>query len=383
MKITIVLGAFFPVPPTMGGGVEKVWFGLAPEFVKRGHEVVMVSRRMSNQPSEEVIDGVRHLRVPGFTTPRSLIWLKFLDLLYSLRVKWILPAADILVTNTFWLPILVRDPQRGRIYVQVARYPKGQMRLYRNAARLQAPSHAVARAIAAEAPQLAGKTAVVPNPASEPISTTAPPPIAGREKIILYVGRVHPEKGVHLLIDAFVQGTPAALTDWKLMIVGPTETKFGGGGSEYFSKLQQSAGNSGNRVTFAGSIFDPGTLEKAYRSARLFVYPSVAERGESFGLAPLEAMTHGCAVLVSKLDCFSDFIRDPETGFVFDHRSTNPVESLREKMETVVGDEAVLARVAEAGHRKSAEYSPSRVAELFIADFSSLIQDADVPNRSR
>ena len=36
MKITIVLGAFFPVPPTMGGGVEKVWFTLAPEFVKRG-----------------------------------------------------------------------------------------------------------------------------------------------------------------------------------------------------------------------------------------------------------------------------------------------------------------------------------------------------------
>jgi hypothetical protein len=83
MKITIVLGAFFPVPPTMGGGVEKVWFSLAPEFVKRGHDVVMVSRKMPGLPREETIGGVKHLRVDGFDTPRSLVWLKFLDLIYS------------------------------------------------------------------------------------------------------------------------------------------------------------------------------------------------------------------------------------------------------------------------------------------------------------
>ena len=190
MKITIVLGAFFPVPPTMGGGVEKVWFSLAPEFVKRGHEVVLVSRRMPGQPIEEIAGGVRHLRVRGFNTPRSLIWLKFLDLLYSLRVKSILPAADILVTNTFWLPILVRNSRRGKVYVQVARYPKGQMRLYGGAARLQAPSHAVGRAIAAEASHLAEKIAVVPNPVSAPISTAPPPPMENRDKRILYVGRI-------------------------------------------------------------------------------------------------------------------------------------------------------------------------------------------------
>jgi glycosyltransferase involved in cell wall biosynthesis len=136
-------------------------------------------------------------------------------------------------------------------------------------------------------------------------------------------------------------------------------------------------------VIFAGSIFDPTALEKTFRSARLFVYPSLAERGESFGLAPLEAMTHSCGVLVSKLDCFGDFIRDDETGFVFDHRSDNPSRSLREKMEAVVADEALLARVAGAGHAKSAEYSLPRVADRFIADFSSLTHDANVRNPNR
>ncbi|HST30635.1 MAG TPA: glycosyltransferase family 4 protein [Chthoniobacterales bacterium] len=382
MKITIVLGAFLPVPPTMGGAVEKVWYGLAQQFRQRGHDVVMVSRKMPDQPREEIADGIRHLRVPGFNAPRSLIWLKFLDLLYSIRVRRFLPPADILVTNTFWLPLLVRDRTLGRVYVHVGRYPKGQVRFYRRAARLQAPSSAIARAIAAEAPQFSGKISVIPYPVPEPAAGT-PPSISNRQKVILYVGRIHPEKGVHLLVDAFIRGTRAAFTDWKMMIVGPAESRFGGGGTEYLFRLKRSIAKSDERITLAGSIFDPAALEKILRSARLFVYPSLAERGESFGLAPLEAMTQGCAVLVSKLDCFGDFIQGGETGFVFDHRSSSPAESLRAKMESVVSDEALLARVAEAGHLKSAEYSPSRVADLFIADFSSLIQDADVPNRSR
>lgn len=373
MKITIVLGAFLPVPPTMGGAVEKIWYVLAREFGRRGHQVTIVSRKMPDQPQDENRDGVRYLRVPGFNTPRSLIWLKFLDLIYSWRVMSILPVADILVTNTSSLPLLVHDRTRGKIYVHVGRYPKGQMRFYRRASRLQSPSNAVARAIAAEAPHLASKVSVVPYPA--PKSTlSAPPPIGRREKLILYVGRVHPEKGVHILIDAFLRGTRAALADWKLMIVGPTETKFGGGGEEYLAELRRSAAEAGEGVRFVGSIFDPTALEQTFRSARIFAYPSLAERGESFGLAPLEAMTHGCAVVVSSLDCFGDFIRDGETGFIFDHRLGDPVASLGEKLETLAVDEAVLARVAEAGCRKSEEYSLSRVADRFIADFSSLIQ---------
>jgi len=381
MKVTIVLGAFLPVPPTMGGAVEKIWSALAQEFARRGHEVVVVSRKMPDQPRDETVNGIRHLRVPGFDTPRSLVWLKFLDLLYSRRVMSILPPADILVTNTFWLPMLVRDSTHGKIYVHVGRYPKGQMRFYRRAARLQAPSKAVGRAIAAEAPHLSERVAVIPYPA--PGSTSAAPPsIANRNKIVLYVGRVHPEKGVHLLIDAFVRGTGAAFKDWKVMMVGPTETRFGGGGAEFLAKLKRSAAGAADRIAFAGSIFEPVALEKTLRDARLFVYPSLAERGESFGVAPLEAMTHGCAVLVSNLDCFSDFIRDGETGFVFDHRSSSAVESLRQKIDNVIGNEALLSRVAEAGQRKSSEYSLPHVADRFIADFSSLIEESDAARKT-
>jgi glycosyltransferase involved in cell wall biosynthesis len=386
MKITIVLGAFFPVPPAMGGGVEKVWFSLAPEFVKRGHDVVMVSRKLPELRREETINGVKHLRVDGFDTPRSLVWLKFLDLIYSLRTMSILrsrrmselPDADIIVTNTFWLPILLRNSKHGRVYVQVARYPKGQMRFYGSAARLQAPSQSVARVIAAEVPKRADKVSVVPNPV--PRSATSPPAIGDRNKIMLFAGRVHPEKGVHLLIDAFA-GKPAAFTDWKLMIVGPAEIKLGGGGTDYLVDLKRRARDAA--VVFRGPIFDPLALEKEFRSARIFAYPSLAERGETFGLAALEGMAHSCAVFVSDLGCFHDFIRDGETGFIFNHRAQNPVESLREKIASAIVDPALLARVADAGYRRSADYSVPRVADQFLVDFNSVLRESDAARTSR
>jgi glycosyltransferase involved in cell wall biosynthesis len=384
MKITIVTGAFLPVPPIMGGAVEKAWFGLAQEFARRGYEVVFVSRKVRELPRKEVVDAIKHIRVRGFDTPPSLLWLKFLDLLYSLRALSIvrsrrmseLPAADVIVTNTFWLPILLRNQQRGNVYVHVGRFPKGQMRFYSRAARLQAPSRAVADAIKTETPQLASKVAVIPYPLPYTTSGITPAPMEKREKIVLFVGRVHPEKGVHLLVEAFAKRARTVFADWKLMIVGPGEAKYGGGGEAYLAALNRAAQGAEGKVIFAGAIFDPVALAKQYRSARLFIYPSLAERGEAFGLAPLEAMAHGCAVLVSNLDCFADFVRDGETGFVFDHRAADPAAALTEKMRQVIVDQALLAGVAGAGERKSAEYALEHVADQFLADFDLVIQES-------
>jgi glycosyltransferase involved in cell wall biosynthesis len=383
MKITIVLGAFFPVPPIRGGAVEKIWFALGQEFVRRGHGVVQISRAAPAFHRQEILSGVKHVRVRGFNAPRSLFRLKILDLIYSLRTMSILPEADIVVTNTFWLPILLRNSKHGKVYVHVARYPKGQMRFYGRAARLQAPSHAVARAIAEQAPQLQDKIAVVPYPVPQAKMDHAPLPTGKREKIILFVGRVHPEKGVHLLVDAFANMPRDLCSEWKLSILGPAEEELGGGGERYLTELKRVAAKAGGQVFFRGAIFDSAMLEQNFRAARLFVYPSLAERGESFGLAPLEAMTHACAVMVSNLNCFSDFIRESETGFVFDHRSNNPAQALRDKIEKVIVDPMLLARVSDAGYRKSADYSLDRVADQFLRDFSSLVAETDATGTNR
>jgi len=367
----------------MGGAVEKVWFALGKEFARRGHEVIQISRATAQFRREEVLDGVRHLRVPGFDTPRSLLWLKLLDLLYSIRTLSILPAADIVVTNTFWLPILLRNSKRGHVCVHVARYPKGQMPFYGRAARLQAPSCAVARAIAAEAPQLKEKIAIIPYPAPPSVDQRKPPPIASRGKMILFVGRVHPEKGVHLLIEAFASMPRELASNWTLSIVGPPEEEYGGGGRQYLAELKRAAAKGAGQTFFYGPIFDPDALERNFRAARLFVYPSLADRGESFGLAPLEAMAHGCAALVSNLDCFGDFVRDGETGLVFDHHAASPTEALRDKIDKIIRDETLLSRVAEGGYRETAKYSLPRVADQFLHDFSLVMGQSDAAGTNR
>src|SRR5205807_5740126 len=114
-----------------------------------------------------------------------------------------------------------------------------------------------------------------------------PPAIGDRDKIILFVGRVHPEKGVHLLIDAFASGARAAFVNWKLVIIGPTETKLGGGGEVYLASIRRAAGKADGRISFAGPMFDWAKLTEAYRVARLLVSPSLSHRPDPPAPAPL------------------------------------------------------------------------------------------------
>jgi len=373
MKITIVLGAFFPVPPLMGGAVEKVWFALGQEFVRRGHIVVQISRSHPDLPAEETIAGVRHLRVRGAAQPRSILWLKWLDLLYSLRVRRILPVADILVTNTFWLPILTRTTKRGQVYVHVQRAPKGQMRWYAHVARLLAVSHAVAEQIVAEVPQLRAKVRVIPNALPFRMDATIQ---AERARTILYVGRVHPEKGIELFLRALPYLPAEMLAEWKVRIVGPHETHLGGGGENFLRAMQTLGERSGARVDWPGQIFDPEKLAEEYRSSLVFVYPSVAETGEAFGVAPIEAMAYGCAPLVSNLACFRDFIADGVTGFVFDQRAVEPEKNLAKRLADLLGlSPEQIMRIGAQARAKVAQFDVEPVAQRYFEDFASLLPD--------
>src|SRR5690606_11158941 len=124
---------------------------------------------------------------------------------------------------------------------------------------------------------------------------------------LLYVSRLHPEKGVHLLVEAFVRLGEAA-AGWRLALVGPHETAAGGGGEAYLERLRALAWPAAARIDFIGPIYDEAQLREQYRSASLFCYPSLAESGEALGMAPLEAMAMGAVPLLSALYCFADFL---------------------------------------------------------------------------
>jgi glycosyltransferase involved in cell wall biosynthesis len=281
------------------------------------------------------------------------------------------------ITNEFFLPLVLRRHRAGKIYVQVGRYPKGQMFLYSRADRLQAVSQAVGDAIVRQTPWLASKVSVIGYALADDYFAADAVPLQ-REKTILYVGRIAREKGIELLIGAFLalsRDTAGPLGGWKLRIIGPSETMQGGDGGDYLRRLRALAEPLGERCEFAGPIFDQPTLIRAYRSSSVFVYPSLAEFGESFGMAPLEAMASGCAAIVSRLRCFDDFIEPGVTGLQFDHRGARPHENLAAELSRLTTQPELLGRIAIAGRETAALFRTGVIAGRMLADFRSLTGD--------
>lgn len=371
MRVTLVQGAFLPVPPLLGGAVEKVWTALGRWLAARGHTVTHMGRSYPGLADEETVDGVRYLRVPGFETPRLLWRLKWLDLVYTWRILPRLPAGDVVVSNTFWLPVLLRNPQAGAIYVHVARYPRGQMRLYGGAARWQTVSTPIADTLARQAPWGRERIRVIPYfipPAPEVARERIPGAGADGVLRLVYAGRVHPEKGVHLILGALARLSPVEQARWQVRVVGPWRVAQGGGGEEYRDRLMTAAALLRLPVAFEEPRFDPAQLQEVYRDADVFVYPSLAEQGETFGLAPLEAMAAGCPVLVSDLACFRDFLQPGAHGWVFDHRGANAEAALAARLREIAADPGRLAGLGEAARRRANDFTLDAIGPRYEED---------------
>jgi len=100
-----------------------------------------------------------------------------------------------------------------------------------------------------------------------------------REKNILFMGRIEPKKGVHLLIQAFAESRISK--DWSLVILGPSWSE------EYMKFLLKIVAESSlhDRIIFKGATF--GDEKRAWmRKSWILVAPSYSE---AMGLVNLEA----------------------------------------------------------------------------------------------
>jgi len=373
MRVTIATGPWLPVPAMRGGAIPRMWHGLAKEFSRQGHEVCIFARRYPGQADEENVGGVRFLRVGGFEQGRSLALDLVKDIAYALTAIWRLPDADILITNDFWLPAFAPYLRRraGRVVVNANRFPKRQYFLYRGAARIAAASTAVRDAIVTQTPALRDRVRVFPNPVDTRIMSPDDGPKKRDSRVLLYVGRLHPEKGVHLLAAAFAR-IALRHPGWRLRIVGPWKFEEGGGGQAYVQRLRVTLKDVPSEI--AEPQFDPAALASEYRAASLFCYPSLAEKGESFGLAALEAMACGVPTVVSALECFRDFVQDGSTGWVFDHKSADPEAALAEALDRAMADPERALDIGRRAGTAAREFGYAEVAARYLADFKELLE---------
>lgn len=388
MRISIVHGFFLPIPPISGGSTEKSWYHLGREFAARGHTVTMFSRRWAGFPHEETSDGIHHVRLRGSDHQRELWRNLLLDFLWSWRVFFALPAADIVVVNTVALPMWLGwlRPGAGRVVIMTGRMPKGQYRRYRAIARVLAASSYVRDRVLEENPALAPVTRVRGYPIDWRLlnQTTEMAPVAmpearSDEVTLGYVGRIHSEKGLMLLADALkvVAETPG-LPPWRLLLCGPSDVARGGSGVVFRGHLlhRLSQAMSTNRFNVLDPQFNERTLSGVYRRINIFCYPSIAEKGETFGVAVAEAMAAGAVPVVSRLACFTDFVRDGHNGIVFDHAAPDAAAQLAAALVRLLGDPALRARLACAARDDARVFDYATYAESLLADFAELTAPA-------
>lgn len=173
---------------------------------------------------------------------------------------------------------------------------------------------------------------------------------------ILYLGDRGGYKNFHTALLAYATSVRLA-TEFDLVA-------FGG---RAFSADEQAMIASlslrpGSVVRLDGADAD---LARAYRHARVFVYPS---QYEGFGIPPLEAMSSGCVVACSNASSLPEVVGDAAQLF-----DPNDVDAARQALEESCFSEETRARLRALGAARVREFTWDRCARETVAAYRQVI----------
>lgn len=174
------------------------------------------------------------------------------------------------------------------------------------------------------------ETVVIPNGTNPPVNR---PPNKirkyglDRHRYVLYVGRLVPEKGCHLLVEAFNRLD----TDARLVMAGGSSFSDG-----YVDSLMRIR-NGDERIQMLGYVYGD-VLDELWSNAYLVVQPSFLE---GFSISLVEAMSHGKCILASDIPENMEVVEDCAVTF-----RTQDVEDLRTKLASLLDDPIEVDRVA-------------------------------------
>jgi glycosyltransferase involved in cell wall biosynthesis len=171
---------------------------------------------------------------------------------------------------------------------------------------------------------------------------------SSNEKIVLYVGRLVYEKGVHLLIDAILKVSDRV--NAKFVIVGD--------GYMRESLMQKVVDMGFGHKTFFTGFLDDQSLRFLFQCADVCVVPSLYE---PFGITALEAMAAKVPVVVSDTGGLSEIIEHDKTGTKV---LVNNAESLAGGIVRILLDPSYAEMIRLNAYRKVLEaYNWKKIAE--------------------
>jgi D-inositol-3-phosphate glycosyltransferase len=189
------------------------------------------------------------------------------------------------------------------------------------------------------------------------------------DRMILFVGRIEPLKGVDTLIQAMscLQLKEADGKPVHLAIIGGDPAASPEEMNTEMARLQQLCDDLGldQSVVFLG-MRDQDKLPYYYSAAEVVVMPS---HYESFGMVALEAMASGTPVIASEVGGLAYLVRDGETGFTIPDQEP---ETLCEKISWLLNDRDLHATMGRRAVEYAQDYAWEKIANQIVEVYEEL-----------
>jgi len=368
-------------PPRVIGGISPHVFFLSKSLAKSGVKVYVVTCDFPSTPSYEVIDGVEVYRIDSYKNPAPdfATWVYMMNLnmqkeaaaiVNKLADKidvfhahdWLVATAGIGLKHVFRKPLLVtvHSTEIGRrdgLHTNTEKMiHETEAWLTYEAWKVICCSDYMVSHVRWAFGLPEDKLVMIPNGVNinmyDKIETDLKSFRAKfalpEEKIVLYVGRLVYEKGIHVLINA----VPKVLdkVNAKFIIVGSGYMK------EQLLNIVRSM-RLEHKVLFVGFV-DDETLLRLQKCADVSVVPSLFE---PFGIVALEAMAAKSPVVVSDTGGLSEIVKLDTTGF---KAYPNNPESLAWGITKILLDENYRTYIRENAYRQVQEkYDWEKIAQ--------------------
>ncbi len=180
------------------------------------------------------------------------------------------------------------------------------------------------------------------------------------EKILLYVGRVEPLKGLDLLVETAAQMD--SKEGVRMMVVGADAN----GGKE-MDRVKQLAKERDleDQIDFVGQV-DHTELPLYYNAADVCVVPSYYE---SFGLVALESMACGTPVVATRVGGLSTIIQHGRTGYLKPWRCS---DAFANSVEMLISSDGLQQSMGESARLRAEGMGWDNVAAMIWDEYAVL-----------
>ena len=371
MKIAQITKYFYP----HRGGIESHVLGISKEFVEKGLNVKVFTSNIPKGKRREEINGIKVFRSPVFFTfsngPFSpgilmdllnndydLIHLHLPDPFFSIfaYIASLIKRKPLVVT---YHADIIKDRWYEKL-LKIIYYPILYL-ILRHSKRIIATSPNYVKE-SSVLKHFIDKIEIAPNFVDEKRFN---PDVSGEnirrryklenKKVVLFLGRFVPYKGIEYLIDAFIR-VKDNIENSVLLLVGDGVLR---------KKLMNLAKDEENIIFIKPK---ENEIPEYYAACDLFVLPSIT-RQEAFGITLLEAMATGKVCITTNISGMPYVVNN--CGIKI---SPKDVDALKYAIIELLGNDAYRKRMGKCGRKRVEEYfTRKRVADIIFNIYKNIV----------